>query len=237
MIPVIAVEKWRKSKGYTTLAEFNCAGREDFARAMVPWIPRGEVVGTDNYVSRDHGVWPGGYCWIYDGVKHYDAETLHGTDDWQKLPFFKRGLANVKTITWLSKDWMTRLTKPAVIISIGDVGEAQPDYGCDPIDVLRIEFDDIDQDLGPEYKMFDWTMARKILQYEYHYREHDIIVHCHAGISRSSAVALFLANKCNRALVIAKPCTGVLSRHNGWVHRQLTITRMDLIASGGNITK
>lgn len=134
----------------------------------------------------------------------------------------------MKTITWLSKLWMGTIDKPSVVISIGDPGESLPDFACDMIDVLRIEVDDVDQDLGPEYRMFDWLHAKKILDFEERYKDHDIIVHCHAGISRSAAVALFLSKARKRLLDVAKPCSGDHRHYNRWIWRQLEITWYDI---------
>lgn len=143
----------------------------------------------------------------------------------------------LKTVTFLSKLWMGRIDKPTVIISIGDPKESLPELACDPIDLLRIEVDDVTEDLGPEYRMFDWHDARKILEFEHRYKDHDIVVHCAAGISRSPAVALFLADHTGRILDLCKPCSGDYSHHNKWVYRQLQITRIDLLSSGGKITR
>lgn len=142
----------------------------------------------------------------------------------------------MRTVTWLSKLWAGEVKKPTVIISIGDKGESLPTFKCDPIDLLRLEFDDVDQDLGPEYRMFDWHDARKILEFEHRYKDHDIMVHCAAGISRSPAVALFLADHTGRILDISSPCSGKHDLHNRWVYRQLQVTRIDLLASGSQIT-
>lgn len=142
----------------------------------------------------------------------------------------------MKTITWLCRNWVGTIDKPSVIISLGDPGESMPDFACDHIDVLRLEFDDVDQDLGPEYRMFDWTMARKLLTFEHRYKDHDIIVHCHAGISRSAAVAIYMADKCGRLLDVSKPCSGKVEAHNRYVYRQLQLTHVDLCMSKGQVT-
>lgn len=134
----------------------------------------------------------------------------------------------MKTITWLSKLWMTTIDKPSVVISIGDPGESLPEFKCDHIDVLRIEVDDVEGDYGPEYRMFDWQHAKKILDFEERYKDHDIIVHCAAGISRSAAVALFLSKANKRLLDVSKPCCGDYSCYNKWIFRQLEITWYDL---------
>jgi predicted protein tyrosine phosphatase len=147
----------------------------------------------------------------------------------------------MKTVTWLSKDWMTRDKRKAAIISIGDPGEEMPSFAVEPIDVLRIECHDIPdgvaiEDLDSTYRQFDWTHARKILQFEHRFRDHDIIVHCHAGISRSAAVANYLGTRCKRFIDLSSPCSGSLLKMNKQVYRQLEITHMDLQMSGGQVT-
>jgi predicted protein tyrosine phosphatase len=148
----------------------------------------------------------------------------------------------MKTVTWLSKDWMTRETRKAAVISIGDPGEDIPAFAVEPIDVLRIECHDIPdgvaiEDLDSSYRQFDWTHARKILQFEHRYADHDIIVHCHAGISRSCAVATYLGTFCNRLIDLSFPCSGKLVSANKQVYRQLQITHIDLQMSGGQVTR
>jgi predicted protein tyrosine phosphatase len=150
----------------------------------------------------------------------------------------------MKTITWLSKDWMSVDKRKAVVISIGDPGEDIPSFAVDPIDVLRIECHDIPngiaiEDLDSTYRQFDWTHARKILQFEHRYKDHDIIVHCHAGVSRSKAVALYIGSCCKRIIDTSKPCNfdGSYLGYNEHIYRQLEITHCDLQLSGGQVTQ
>lgn len=123
--------------------------------------------------------------------------------------------------------------RPAAVISIGDPGEDTPTMSSNVVDVLRIECHDIPDsisidDLDSTYRQFDWHMARQLLRFEHRYRDHDIIVHCHAGVSRSCAVALYLADHCGRLLDVSRPCTGQIHRQNKWIYRQLGITHLDL---------
>lgn len=236
-IPKEAAEEWIEQNGYQTPRAVNSGGCENFAMFFLDLFPGGDMYTTEDFVDWDHGAYPGGHAWIISEGRHFDSEALEGVDSWRELPFFKRAMAQLKTVTWLSKLWMGRIDKPSVIISIGDPKESLPDLACDPIDLLRIEVDDVNEDLGPEYRMFDWHDARKILEFEHRYKDHDIIVHCAAGVSRSSAVALFLADHTNRILDISKPCSGDYSLHNKWVYRQMQITRIDLLGSGAQITR
>lgn len=148
-----------------------------------------------------------------------------------------------QTVTWLSKDWMSVDQRKAAVISIGDPGEDMPSFAVEPIDVLRIECNDIPdgiaiEDLDNTYKQFDWTQARKILQFEHRYKDQPIIVHCHAGISRSKAVALYLGSCCKRIIDTSKPCNydGSYHGYNQWIYRQLEIAHVDLTLSGAQIT-
>jgi predicted protein tyrosine phosphatase len=65
--------------------------------------------------------------------------------------------------------------------------------------ILRLQFDDMDEDISDseiEYVLFNNNHCEKILNFIKNMPKNIriIIVHCHAGISRSAAVAKFLAN-------------------------------------------
>lgn len=137
----------------------------------------------------------------------------------------------MKTVTFVPKVVMEHFTTPQVVISIGDPGEEHPNYKSDMIDVLRIEVHDIPdgiaiEDLDRTYRQFDWHHARNILRFEHRYADHDIIVHCHAGISRSAAVAKYLGDKCGRRLFMKYE--GQDSQYNKQIYRQLSITHLDM---------
>ena len=84
------------------------------------------------------------------------------------------------------------------VISITDVGtnDAQLNQGW--LDVLRLGFDDIDHEIAGYVLMGD-LHARAIIQFVM--RMHDdkrcegILVHCWAGVSRSAAVAKWIAER------------------------------------------
>ncbi|WDS62404.1 putative dual-specificity phosphatase [Pseudomonas phage D6] len=240
MIPKELADRWIKLQGYENAQAVNSGGCERFAQSFLPLFPKGDIIGTDNFVCWDHGSWPGGHVWIYSEGKHYDSEALEGVNSWRELPFFKRNLSTLKTVTWMSKDWITLEDRPGAIISIGDPGEDIPTFHNNPVDVLRIECHDIPdnvaiEDLDKTFVQFDWHDARKILEFEARYKDHDIIVHCHAGVSRSCAVALYLADKCGRLLDVSRPCTGNVTLANKWVQRQLSITHYDLMTTGKQV--
>lgn len=46
------------------------------------------------YTENEPGIEPEPFhVWVYDGDRHYDAETPEGVGDWRELPFFQRTLA------------------------------------------------------------------------------------------------------------------------------------------------
>jgi predicted protein tyrosine phosphatase len=62
--------------------------------------------------------------------------------------------------------------------------------------VLRLEFDDVDRDEEP-YILFSEQQARDIIEFVATAQKNGtegILVHCHAGISRSAAVARWIAD-------------------------------------------
>lgn len=63
--------------------------------------------------------------------------------------------------------------------------------------ILRLEFDDIDWEEEP-YQLFSEQQAREIIAFAKECAEtgiDGILVHCHAGISRSAAVAKWIADR------------------------------------------
>lgn len=144
----------------------------------------------------------------------------------------------MKTVAFVPKVLMEQFDKPQVVISIGDPDEDMPNFKCDMIDVLRIAVNDIPdgiaiEDLDGTYHQFDWHDARKILQFEHRWKDEHIIVHCHAGISRSAAVAKYLGDVCGRLLILQRP--DQTDFYNRQIYRQLQITHLDLQMSGGQV--
>lgn len=129
-----------------------------------------------------------------------------------------------------SKQWVETFTEPAVVISIGDPGESHPKFACDHKAILRIEIDDVDQEMGPEYTLFDPVHSRRILDFLSKYKGNPIVVHCHAGISRSSAVVKFMVDKLGYRLSEHEACTVKgFETYNRWVYRQLEISYIDTV--------
>lgn len=129
-----------------------------------------------------------------------------------------------------SKDWVETINQPSVVISIGDPGEAKPNYACKHTDILRIEVDDVDQEMGPEYTLFDFAHGRRILDYLRKHEGSPIVVHCHAGMSRSGAVVKFMIDKLGYKLNEIEACTVKgFETYNHWVYRQLEICYVNSI--------
>lgn len=83
----------------------------------------------------------------------------------------------------------------AVCVSITD-----PDHPDVPLSgrfaaILRLRFSDIDQPSGlPEHTLFNRSHARTLLNFLRRWSHVDtIVVHCRAGLSRSPAIAIALA--------------------------------------------
>ena len=96
--------------------------------------------------------------------------------------------------------------------------------------VLRLEFDDIDTEEEP-YILFNEAHANRIIEFVTEVRDgHEIegiLVHCQAGISRSAAVAKWIAER------YQLPFPNKYSLYNKHVYRVLRSTMMGKrLASG-----
>lgn len=95
-------------------------------------------------------------------------------------------------LKYYSRQVAQEISRPCYVISIGNAGDGcklSPEHKS----VLRLEFDDISEDLGDEYILFSIKEARLIIDWLNSVPEDEvIIVHCEAGISRSGAVAKFI---------------------------------------------
>ena len=88
----------------------------------------------------------------------------------------------------------------ALLISISEPGEAEVRPQDTFKAILRLSFHDVDvssqEALQAQYQVFDVQMAKQIESFvEAHPDASHIVVHCHAGVSRSAAVALYLGDK------------------------------------------
>jgi len=158
----------------------------------------------------------------YDFIKMQDAARAKLEAEEKLHPF----------VIGTSKDWVETFNKPSVVIAIGDPGESKPNYACKHTDILRIEVDDVDQEMGPEYTLFDFAHGRRILDFLRKHAGSPVVVHCNAGISRSAAVVKFMVDKLGYKLDEQEACTvkGFAS-YNHWVYRQLEICHTDTIFS------
>ena len=85
----------------------------------------------------------------------------------------------------------------AVLIGITDLGGEFPAYQGDYIDILTLQFDDIEHEMNIRYgvyKLFDEEQAGEILGFASLYEKDEIVVHCEMGVSRSAAVAAALCH-------------------------------------------
>lgn len=87
-IPQVTLDNWLVAKGIRSAYEVNSGDCENFAMDHQELIPGSEIIGTDNMLGWDTD-YPG-HIWLYDGIKHYDSETLEGVEDYLDLPIFKR---------------------------------------------------------------------------------------------------------------------------------------------------
>ena len=116
---------------------------------------------------------------------------------------------------------------PQNIISIGDRGEPY-NFSCEHKRILRLEFDDVTQHIDNSYHLFDYSHARKILEFVRDCGNEDILIHCHAGVSRSAAVAKFLNDHRGYFLDLSYPSLNTTSGFNSEVYRILFHLHMDL---------
>lgn len=85
-----------------------------------------------------------------------------------------------------------------LIISITDSGDADIKLQKNCVDILRLNFHDIDSELL-NYQVFNEEFACKILNFVFNNIDNVdlILVHCEAGISRSAGVACSLCSILN----------------------------------------
>lgn len=84
-----------------------------------------------------------------------------------------------------------------LVISIIDPGRKQVDFENCFGKVLRLEFHDVEEDLG-RFCAMSSSQASEVVHYlQEGKKDHNlsgILIHCYAGVSRSAAVAVFAAN-------------------------------------------
>lgn len=91
---------------------------------------------------------------------------------------------------------ITRLDESEVLISIGNhVGTEHVTIPGQDDKILKVVFDDVTADIiykGEQFFAITNPTALEIIQFINKNKDKNFIVHCHAGISRSSAVCLFI---------------------------------------------
>lgn len=138
----------------------------------------------------------------------------------------------MKTVKFISLAFMQEIKEPTNVISIGDRGEPYK-FACEHKRVLRLEFDDVVGYVGPEYHNFDMWHARQLLEFVESCGEEDILVHCHAGVSRSAAVAKFLNEHKSYFLDLSFPSCSSTNAYNHDVYRALFLKNTDMMIGRG----
>lgn len=125
--------------------------------------------------------------------KKKNAEQAKVGNEFSMTP--REGTA-VRRAEWMPQPHAEML-KPILghaLISITSPELGRADLHPRWVDLLRIEFDDIEEE-ADNLMLFDATMADAIIDFldRLESRVERVIVHCYAGISRSAAVARFVA--------------------------------------------
>lgn len=136
-----------------------------------------------------------------------------------------------RTVTFLPLVVAEQLEVSCNIISVREPPPSteEPAWRVDHKRIQALAFDDIEGYVGPEYRNFDYIDALKILTFVEQCGDENIVVHCHAGISRSAAIAKFLADKLDYELIYHPLGSDSTSRHNREVYRTLEIAHIDRV--------
>lgn len=147
----------------------------------------------------------------------------------------------LNTVVFVSKSAFKNHVKAArtmIAISIGDDQDPPPRLNRGFAGVIRLNF--VDQyeeaigckdgdfpDLHPLHatgrrlfyqgdELCDYNDARKVVRFLNHYSAQDlafdVVVHCHAGVSRSAAVAQFVADRYGARIDNANPSTSAANK-------------------------
>jgi predicted protein tyrosine phosphatase len=133
----------------------------------------------------------------------------------------------MKTVAFYSQRAVERIGQPSNIISIGEAGD-YPAFKVNHKRLLRLEFDDI---LAPiaDYRPFMPTHAKEILAFLETCGVEPVLVHCHASISLSAAVARFMEERLGYTIVYTPLSSKSTEQYNRRVYEILTLIHMDLI--------
>lgn len=83
---------------------------------------------------------------------------------------------------------------PAVLIAIRDPSETHPPYNGKWVDILRLKFWDLNVAAGGQ-EPATREQVKEIYDFIQKYKDHHIMAHCEAGISRSGAIRQFLNDR------------------------------------------
>lgn len=137
----------------------------------------------------------------------------------------------MKTVKFYSAVDASKVEAPTNLISIGSAGDWWA-VGCEHKDLLRVEFDDVEGFVGSDgFDVFTHTMAGKIQEFAKKHADEDILVHCHAGMSRSAAVAKWISEKYGHELDLSPPCLGTDRYYNRHVYGTLRLKDADNLSA------
>lgn len=126
---------------------------------------------------------------------------------------------------------MLLLPDDCVLISIGEEYEKFWNLQVSGERVIRMAFSDITQPTrmgGKLYNPMQRDQAVALVRFIAKHQRKKFIVNCRAGVSRSSAVCLFIHQQYGHGL---KPYFWHLSHPNPWVLRQLEEAQADLLGT------
>jgi predicted protein tyrosine phosphatase len=139
----------------------------------------------------------------------------------------------MKKVNFFSQRVAEDIRVPVNMVSIGERGD-DPAFRVDHLRLCRLEFDDIEGWVGHEYRNFDYSLAVKFFKFIEECGDEDIVVHCHAGISRSAAIARFLQNEMGYTVVFTPLTNKDLLSYNREVYDVLRFAHMDRLMANEN---
>ncbi|WP_313453459.1 hypothetical protein [Stutzerimonas nitrititolerans] len=136
----------------------------------------------------------------------------------------------MSTVTFVPAIEASQIKTPTNVISIGSPGDLYY-FACIHKRVLRLEFDDVEGFVGSDgHTVFSHIEANKVHAFVAECKGEPILVHCQAGMSRSAAVAKYLADKRGYQLVLSPPCIGTVDLYNRHVYGTLNLADADCMS-------
>lgn len=137
----------------------------------------------------------------------------------------------MKTVKFYSAMDASKVDEPGNVISIGSKGDWF-DFACEHLDVLRIEFDDVEGFVGSDgLDVFHHGQAAQIQAFANKHADESILVHCQAGMSRSAAVAKWISEKHGHLMDLSPPCIGSDRFYNRHVYGTLRMKDADNLSA------